>query len=130
MLSMIVHYLSSPATVNKISFALGWVLIITMSSWPGSLAIQITMAILFILFVISMVLCMVTHGKLFFLNNDISRNKLVDSSLWVAWILAFAFAGFSSPLVKEAICNAATVILVVGLIFYPSAGSTKNTEAD
>ncbi len=77
-----------------------------------------------------MVLCMVTHGKLFFLNNDISRNKLVDSSLWVAWILAFAFARFSSPLVKEAICNAATVILVVGLIFYPSAGSTKNTEAD
>lgn len=127
---MIISYLSSPVMVNKISFALGWVLIIAMASWPGSLAIQIALTILSILVIITAILCVVTHGKLSTLGNDISRNKLVNSSLWLAWIAGFVFAGFSDPLVKESICNAATVILIIGLIFFPSTGGVSKPEGD
>lgn len=129
-LYMIMSYLSSPVMVNKISFALGWVLVIAMASWPGSLAIQIVMTILSILFIITAILCAVTHGKLLILSNDISRNKLVNISLCLAWFVGFVFAGFSDPLVKESICNAATVILITGLLFYPSTGGVSKPEGD
>lgn len=127
---MIMSYLSSPAMVNKISFALGWVLVIVRASWPGSLAIQIALTILSILFVITAILCVVTHGTLSILRNDISRNKLVNLSLSLAWFAGFVFAGFSDSLIKESICNAATVILIIGLIFFPSTGGVSKPEGD
>ena len=113
---MITSYLSSPVTLNKISFALGWVLVIAMASWPGSLAIQITMVVLAILFVISAILCFMAHRKLSAMFNDISQNQL----LWLLWLAGFICAGFSDSVVKESVSNAATVILIIGLLFYPS----------
>lgn len=128
--NMIASYFSSPVTLNKISFALGWILVIAMASWPGSLAIQITMVILAILFVASAMLCFMAHRKLSALFNDISQNQLLNSLLWLAWLAGFICAGFSSPVVKESVCNAATVILIIGLLFYPSPSSSDKPKLD
>lgn len=124
---MITSYLASPVTLNKISFALGWVLVIAMASWPGSLAIQITMVILAILFVISAILCFMAHRKLSAMFNDISQNQLLNSLLWLA---GFICAGFSDSVVKESVSNAATVILIIGLLFYPSPCPADKSRLD
>lgn len=127
---MITSYLSSPITLNKISFALGWVLVIAMASWPGSLAIQITMVMLAILFVISAILCFIAHRKLSAMFNDISQNQLLNSLLWLLWLAGFICAGFSDSVVKESVSNAATVILIIGLLFYPSPCLADKSRMD
>lgn len=127
---MITSYLASPVTLNKISFALGWVLVIAMASWPGSLAIQITMVVLAILFVISAILCFMAHRKLSAMFNDISQNQLLNSLLWLLWLAGFICAGFSDSVVKESVSNAATVILIIGLLFYPSPCPADKSRLD
>lgn len=118
---MIRSYLSSSIMVSKIAFALGWVLLIYMSLMPDSLAIEITMALLVVLFIISSIMCVMEHGKLSAIFYEISRNKLLDIVPSLAWIAGMITVSVTDDsVIKESIGNVATVILVVGLVLYPS----------
>ncbi len=118
---MIRSYLSSSIMVSKIAFALGWVLLIYMSLMPDSLAMEITMALLVVLFIISSIMCVMEHGKLSAIFYEISRNKLLDIVPSLAWIAGMITVSVTDDsVIKESIGNVATVILVVGLVLYPS----------
>ncbi|MDE6859754.1 MAG: hypothetical protein K2J65_05010 [Duncaniella sp.] len=107
--------------VSKIAFALGWVLLIYMSLMPDSLAMEITMALLVVLFIISSIMCVMEHGKLSAIFYEISRNKLLDIVPSLAWIAGMITVSVTDDsVIKESIGNVATVILVVGLVLYPS----------
>ena len=128
---MIKSYLSSPVLVSKIAFALGWVLLISMTSWPGSLAMQISIAMLFILFVISVIMCVMTHGKISAIFYELSQNKLLDVVPSLAWIAGVVLCAVSDdPVVIESIGNVATVILIIGLVFYPSPHTVEKPSLD
>lgn len=118
---MIRSYLSSSIMVSKIAFALGWVLLIYMSLMPDSLAIEISMALLVVLFIISSIMCVMEHGKLSAIFYEISRNKLLDIVPSLAWIAGMITVSVTDDsVIKESIGNVATVILIVGLVLYPS----------
>lgn len=118
---MIRSYLSSSIMVSKIAFALGWVLLMYMSLMPDSLAMEITMALLVVLFIISSIMCVMEHGKLSAIFYEISRNKLLDIVPSLAWIAGMITVSVTDDsVIKESIGNVATVILVVGLVLYPS----------
>ncbi len=118
---MIRSYLSSSIMVSKIAFALGWVLLIYMSLMPDSLAIEISMALLVVLFIISSIMCVMEHGKLSSIFYEISRNKLLDIVPSLAWIAGMITVSVTDDsVIKESIGNVATVILIVGLVLYPS----------
>lgn len=125
---MLKSYLSSPAMLDKIAFALGWVLVIIVASWPGSLAIQIAVTILCLLFVISAILCFITHGKLYSLYRELNHNRLLRCWMSIIWFAGFICAGFSDSLIREVVGNVATVILIVGLLFYPSPGVVAESD--
>lgn len=124
---MIKSYLSSPVLVSKIAFALGWVLLISMTSWPGPVAIQVSLAVLTILFIVSVIMCIMVHGKVSAIFYELSQNKLLDAVPGLAWIAGVVLCSVSDdPVVIESVSNAASVILIIGLVFYPSPRIDKS----